>query len=90
MKRLWDFAREVRGFSRKNPLDADYILYTDYGYNSQNWEQGFVHFVLCNREGEWVIVDMRNSHHLEYQGVKPVSQADCDKIVVRCLENFGR
>ncbi len=65
-------------------------MYTDYGFNPQNWAQGFVHFVICDREGEWVIVDMRNSHHAEYQEIKPVSQEDCDKIVLKYLENFVR
>ena len=90
MKRLWDFAREVRDYSRINSFDADYVIYTDYGFNPQNWTRGFVHFVICDRKGEWVFVDMRNSHHMEYKEVKPVSRGDCDKIVVKCLESFSR
>jgi hypothetical protein len=59
-------------------------------FNPQNWEQGYVHFVICDRRGEWVIVDMQNSHHPDYQSVKPISQADCDKILVKRLEQYVR
>ena len=31
-------------------------------------------------------VELVNSHHSEYQSVKPTSQADCDKILVKRLE----
>src|SRR5208283_5456856 len=62
MKALWNLAREFRDFVRTNPPAADYALYADYVFNSQNAEQGFVHFVVCDRKGEWVIVDMQNSH----------------------------
>jgi len=59
MKALWDMAREFRDYVKKNPADADYVLYADYGFNPQNWEQGIVHFVVCDRKGEWVIVECR-------------------------------
>jgi hypothetical protein len=88
MKMLWDFARESRDYARKSPQDADYVLYADYFFNPQNWPEGAVHFVLIDRKGEWVIVDMQNSHHPDYQKVKPVSQADCDKILVQRLKHY--
>jgi hypothetical protein len=88
MKVLWDFARESRENARKNPIDADYALFADYVFNPQNWEQGYVHFVVVDRKGEWVIVDLQNSHHPDYQNVKPVSQTDCDKILVKRLEHY--
>jgi len=90
MKVLWDLAREFRDYVRKNPPEADFILFADYVFNPQNWEQGYIHFVVCDRRGEWVIVDMQNSHHPDYQSVKPVSQADCDKILVKRLEHYVR
>jgi hypothetical protein len=30
LKALWDLAREVRGYLKKNPVDADYVIYADY------------------------------------------------------------
>ena len=30
MKVLWDLAREFRDYVKKNPTDADYVLYADY------------------------------------------------------------
>src|SRR5208283_4882536 len=67
LKTLWNLAREFRDFVRTNPPAADYALYADYVFNPQNVEQGFVHFVVCDRKGEWMIVDMQNSHHPDYQ-----------------------
>ena len=88
LKMLWDLAREFRDYSRKNPPGTDYALYADYGFNPQNWEQGFVHFVVCDRSGEWVIVDMQNSHQPDYQTVKPTSKADCSRLLLRRLQGY--
>ena len=85
-KALWDLAREFREYVRNNRPDADYVLYADYVFNPKDWEQGFVHFVVCDRQGEWVIVDYQNSHHPDYQSIKPVSRNDCDKLLVKRLE----
>lgn len=90
LKSLWDLAREFRDHAKQNPADADYVLYTDYVFDPDNWEQGFVHFVVCDRAGEWVIVDMQNSHHPGYQQVKPTSREDCDELLVKQLEGFLR
>jgi hypothetical protein len=89
-KSLWDLAREFRDYAKKNPTDADYVLYTDYVFNPQNWEQGFVHFVVCDRKGDWVIVDFQNSHQPDYQSVKPTSREGCDQLLVQRLESYLR
>jgi hypothetical protein len=90
MKILWDLAHEFRDYCRKNPADADYALYADYVFNPEKWEQGFVHFVVCDRSGEWVIADLQNSHHPEYQSVKPRSKEDCNKLLVQRLQGYLR
>lgn len=90
MKTLWDLAREFRDYAKRNPADADYALYADYVFNPENWEQGFVHFVVCDREGEWVIVDMQNSHKPDYQSVKPTSREGCDRLLFTRLEGLLR
>ena len=66
-----------------NELDA---LYADYVFNPQNSEQGLVHFVVCDRKGEWVIVDMQNSHHPDYQSIGIISRDRCDQLLVKRLE----
>lgn len=87
-KVLWNLARDFRESVRKNPPTADYTLYADYVFNPQNWEQGMVHFVVCDRKGEWVIVDFQNSHHPDYQSLKPTSREACDKLVVQRLTSL--
>src|ERR1035441_9579938 len=89
-KTLWGLAREFRDYAKKNPADADYVLYADLVFTPGNWEQVFVHFVVCDKEGEWVIVDMQNSHHADYQGVKPTSREGCEQILLKRLEGYLR
>ena len=89
-KTLWDLAREFQDYTKKNPPATDYALYSDYVFNPQNWEQGFVHFVICDRKGEWVIVDFQNSHQPDYQSVKPTSREGCDNLLIKRLESYLR
>ncbi len=88
LKALWGIATEFREYVRAHPPAADYALYADYAYDPQNSEQGFVHFVVCDRKGEWVIVDMQNSHHPDYQGIGIISSARCDKLLVKRLAGY--
>ena len=88
MKALWDLAREFRDHTRKNPPGVDYALYADYAFNPQQWEQGLVHFILCDRKGEWVIVDMQNSHEPDYRSIKPTSSEGCNKLLVKRLAGY--
>jgi hypothetical protein len=88
LKALWDLAREFRDFVRTNPPAADYALYADYAFNPQNAEEGFVHFVVCDRQGEWVIVDMQNSHHPDYRSVGIISRDRCDQLLVKRLAGY--
>jgi hypothetical protein len=88
LKMLWDLARELREYVRKNPPAADYVLCADYRFNPHNWEQGYVHFVVCDRQGGWVIVDMQNSHHPDYQSIKPTSTDGCEQLVLKRLQGY--
>lgn len=47
-----------------------------------------MHFVVCDRKGEWVIVDMQNSHHDDYQTIKPTSKEGCNKLLVKRLKGY--
>ena len=63
-------------------------LNLDSGFNPENWEQGLVHFVVCDRKGEWVIVDMQNSYHPDYLSVKPKSREECNRLLVQRLKGY--
>jgi hypothetical protein len=88
LKALWNLAREFRNSVRTTPPAADYALYADYVFNPQHPDQGFVHFVVCDRKGEWVIVDMQNSHHPDYQSTGIISSARCDDLLVKRLKGY--
>ena len=87
LKYLWAIAREFQAYVKNNPPDADYVLYADYMFNRQHWQQGGVQFVVCDRQGEWVLAELTNSDHEDYQRVKPISAEGCDKLLVDCLAN---
>ena len=89
MNKLLDMAREFRDYVKKNPPDTDYVLYADYIF-TPNWEFVMVHFVVCDRQGEWVIRDLQNSHHPDYQSINPKSKEDCNKLVVKRLASWLR
>ncbi len=82
---LWDLARAFREHVRAHPPDADYALYADFVFDPGRWEQGYVHFVVCDRSGEWVVVDLQNSEHADYQKVKPTSEDACSRLLVERL-----
>lgn len=86
MKVLWDLAREFREYVRKNTPQEDYALCADYVFTANHWKQGYVHVVVCDRQGEWVLVDLQNSHQSDYQGIRPTSKQDCDRLLVERLE----
>lgn len=78
---LWLFARSVREHLRQHPADSDYVLFADYWFapNNRVWA---VHFVVCDRAGEWVIVDLQNSHQEAFQRINPQNLDDCDRLVL--------
>jgi len=87
-KTLWSLAREFRDYVRGHPVETDYALYADFVFNPQNADQGFVHFIVCDRKGEWVIVDFQNSHHADYQTIGVTSRERCDQLLVKRLEGY--
>jgi tetratricopeptide (TPR) repeat protein len=88
MKILWSLAKEFREHARTfSPKDA-YTLYADYVFNPEQWQQGFVHFVLCDPQGEWVVADLANSHHPDYQAIQPTSVEKCNRLVLGRLQGY--
>jgi hypothetical protein len=86
---LWDFARAVQEYVKANPADADYVLFSDYMMARPN-KAGAVHFVVCSRAGEWVIVDYQNDHHADFKRIEPKSTEDCDQLVATRLTGYLR
>ncbi len=90
-KVLWDTARQFRAFVRDNPPATEYALLADYGLSPTADGQkvaNHVHLILCNRAGDWVLVDYQNSHHADFQGIEPRSCADCNQLSAKRLENL--
>lgn len=88
MKRLWDMAKDFRSYIKANKQDADYYLYADYVYTPDNWPAGLVHFIICDRQGDWVIVDFQNSEKPDYIQIKPTSAETCNKLVVARINKY--
>lgn len=89
-RRLWDLARAFRAYVRDNPPDADYALYAEYTIRLSDQQVWTVHFVVCDRAGEWVIVDFQNNHQPDFQQVDPKTHDDCARLVVRRLHVYLR
>jgi formylglycine-generating enzyme required for sulfatase activity len=88
MNKLLAMANEFRDYVKKNPPDTDYVLYVDYVFFPQNWVLFMLHFVVCDRQGEWVIVDMQNSDHPDFQSIVPASKEDSNKLLVKRLKSY--
>ena len=92
-KMLWDMARGVREYVQAHRPEAEYVLYAHYlmGKDSSGKDAvGGVHFAVCDRQGQLVIVDFQNDHHDDFQAVNPKSRADCDRLVAKRLEGYCR
>jgi hypothetical protein len=49
-----------------------------------------VHFVVCDRAGDRLIMDLQNSHCEDFQQIRPKTVADCDRFVLERLESLLR
>ena len=89
-KLLWDLARAFQDHVKSNPPEADYTLLTDYIMHPRSGRAWAVHFVVCDRDGEWVIVDFQNDHHDDFQSIDPKTHDGCGRLVARRLEGYLR
>ena len=87
-KLLWDLARAFQGHVKQNPPEADYTLLADYMTSPRDGRVMAVHFVVCDRAGEWVIVDFQNDHHGDFQSIDPKTREDCGRLVAKRLEGY--
>jgi len=89
-KLLWELARTFQDHVKRNPPEADYAVLADYMMDPRGGRAWAVHFVICDRAGEWVIVDFQNDHHGDFQSIDPKTLDDCGRLVVKRLEGYLR
>ncbi len=71
---------------RAQPSPADYTVATEILVSTDHPERGSVHVIVCDKAGEWVIVDFCNDQHPDYQRIAPASPKDGERLaVVRLL-----
>jgi len=89
-KVLWETARAFQAYLKKHPPETEYALFVDYGIarHGKETKVGFVHFIVCDRPGDWVIVDFQNSHHPDFQRIDPKTIDDCNRLVLRRLKRI--
>ena len=88
-QRLWQMARAVREYLRQTPAAADYAVFADYVF-APGGSAFTVHFVLCDHNGEWVIVDFQNNHAPDFNSMELKSGDDCDRLVIKRLNRLLR
>ena len=80
-KVLWLYANAAKDYVREHPVASDYVLFADY-WMAPSGEVWAVHFVVLDRRGEWVLVDLQNSHHDDFRRIVHASLDECDQLVV--------
>ncbi len=82
---LWDLARKFKDYLQNEYKPVNYSLIADYMIGKE--ETHAVHFILCDAQGEWVIVDYQNSHHRDFKRMAPRNEDDCHQLVLRRLKH---
>lgn len=85
-KVLWDTARAFREFVKKTRPTTDYAVYADYGLFGTKVHH--VHVIVCDRSGDWVLIDYQNSHHADFERIDPKSAADCNRLLLARLKGW--
>jgi hypothetical protein len=89
-KMLWTLARQFREHVRAHPPLSEYVLFADYIMTPPDGPVGAVHIVVCDRKGEWVLVDYQNSHHRDFRKVKPEDAEGCGRLAARRMASYVR
>jgi hypothetical protein len=80
-KVLWLYANAAKDYLREHPANSDYVLFADY-WMAPSGEVWAVHFVILDRTGEWVLVDLQNNHHPDFQRLAHTTVEECNQLVV--------
>jgi hypothetical protein len=84
-KRLWDLARGFRAHLRSDPPETDYALLAEYLFDPASGAVHAVNFVVCEKSGDWVIVDFQNDQHDDFRRMAPNSVENCDRLTAECM-----
>jgi len=44
--------------------------------------------IVCDRSGDWVLIDMQNSHHPNFERIDPKSAPDCNRLLLVRLKQW--
>lgn len=72
-------ARDFQKYLGEHPPATDYALLVDVTVPVHH-----VHFVLCDKAGEWLHFNISNSHHPDFKSIQPSTVEDCAELT------FGR
>ena len=81
-KHLWSLARGFRDFVRAHPPKAEYAVLVDVLGDLAAGRIAGVQVVVCDKTGEWVLVDFQNDQHPDFQRIKPRTTEDCERLAV--------
>jgi hypothetical protein len=87
-KRLWDLARGFREHLRKHAPETDYALIAEFLIAPEGKGAHSVHFVVCDKAGEFVIVDFQNNQHADFQRINPKTTEDCETLTIARLGGY--
>ena len=81
MKIMWDTARAFREYLKEHPAGTDYALLVDATLPGHHLD-----LILCDGTGEWLMVDLQNSHHEDFREITPQMLEDCVALALRRLK----
>ncbi|MHC4850088.1 MAG: hypothetical protein ACYTEG_16785 [Planctomycetota bacterium] len=87
-KVLWSAARSIQELVRKQKPDADYVIFAHYVMGVNAKTAFGVHTFVLDRAGNFVVVDMQNSHHKDFQRIAPRTSAECAKLATVRLASY--
>lgn len=85
-KVLWSLAHSLQKHVKQHPPQTDYVLFAHYLMGKDD-VMG-VHMIICNRAGDWVIVDFQNSHGADFRAVNPKNREQCDQLIIKRLQSI--
>ncbi len=81
-KLLWDLARGFRDHVRSHPPEGDYAVLADFLMKSPSGPVSGVHFVICDKAGDWVIVDFQNDQWPDFKRIDPKTIEGCERLAI--------
>lgn len=89
MRRAWDMARGFQAYVREHDFDADYVLCAEYLLDPERHQVHAVNIVMCDAHGDWVVVEMQNSHQEDFQAIAPRTVEDCNRLVAKRMARYA-